>query len=302
MLEKGDAGRLPYASKCPEATWIKRYFHEESNIGSEDFIGISVGCNKGHDAIRMARMGLSSSVFDGAAWKAALGDLKAGAICRQDSTGQEEVKFPKRNGTMHCIEPMPSTIEKLKNASKSLGLERQGFVVTHAAISSVDGSVKFPSGDLAGSEGFSMDDCIDGKVDESKCVEVPMYSLESYVDRFVTRNGPINVLQIDVEGFDFDVLFGAGRVLDRTNYIEFEYHIVGNWGGLHLLDAVKLLDGKGFTCYWAGYKGNLWKITGCYIPIYDSWHGWSNVACVHRLHTNLADRMENQFLQTLSKW
>ena len=59
--------------------------------------------------------------------------------------------------------------------------------------------------------------------------------------------GPVNILQIDVEGFDFDVLFGASSVLDRTLFLEFEYHSAGNWNGLHLQDAIKLLNGKGET-------------------------------------------------------
>lgn len=52
-----------------------------------------------------------------------------------------------------------------------------------------------------------------------------MYSLQTYVNKFVkSKTDPINILSVDVEGFDFDVLFGAGSVLDRTEYIEFEFH------------------------------------------------------------------------------
>ena len=58
-------------------------------------------------------------------------------------------------------------------------------------------------------------------------VEVEMYSLDSYVEKFVKSKGPINVLAIDTEGWDFDVLFGASSVLDRTYYLEFEYHMIG---------------------------------------------------------------------------
>ena len=126
-----------------------------------------------------------------------------------------------------------------------------------------------------------------------------MYSLETYVEIYVKYQGPINILSIDVEGFDFDVIFGAGSVLDRTEYLEFEYHIKGNWGNYHITDAVRLLDGKGFTCYWAGKK-KLWRITNCYINGLYDWHGWSNVACVHRSQAELADDMEKVFNETLS--
>ena len=121
-----------------------------------------------------------------------------------------------------------------------------------------------------------------------------------------TRNqqkgsGPINILQIDVEGYDFDVLFGAGSVLDSTHYLEFEYHRDGKWGNLHLQDAVRLLDGKGFTCYWSG-ENRLWRISGCYFEHYNYFHGWSNVACVHRSQKILYDRMEKVFTDLLEEW
>eukprot|EP00985_Skeletonema_marinoi_P017563 scaffold9675_cov143-Skeletonema_marinoi.AAC.5 len=65
-----------------------------------------------------------------------------------------------------------------------------------------------------------------------------MFSLEDYVAKYVKGRGPINILQIDGEGYDFDVLFGAGSVLDSTHYLEiFEYRY-------RLPDAVRLLDGK----------------------------------------------------------
>ena len=122
-----------------------------------------------------------------------------------------------------------------------------------------------------------------------------MISLQTYVDKFIKSKGPINILSIDVEGFDFDVLFGAGTVLDRTQYLEFEFHAIGAWVKYHLTDIVGLLDGKGFTCYWAG-NDRLWRITGCLHEIYATAHGWSNVACVHRSYTKLAKNMESKFL------
>ena len=127
-----------------------------------------------------------------------------------------------------------------------------------------------------------------------------MYSLQTYVNNFVKSTGPINILSIDVEGFDFDVLFGAGDVLDRTQYLEFEFHKVGNWAKYRVMDAVNLLDGKGFTCYWLGSKERLWRLTECdHPPFYNVFRDWSNVACVHRSQEELASIMENIFLDTV---
>jgi hypothetical protein len=63
-----------------------------------------------------------------------------------------------------------------------------------------------------------------------------LYSLDSYAEKYVLSNGPINILAIDAEGWDFDVLFGASSVLDRAYYVEFEYHMIGM--SLHLLSRL----------------------------------------------------------------
>jgi len=212
---------------------------------------------------------------------------------------QFHVTKPARKGEMHCVEPMPSTITLLRNASLTLDLESKGFIINGAAVASTDGTIPFPNA-AAGKENLGMDYCMTKKNKmSSACQDVPMYSLQTYVERFVKSRGPINILQIDVEGFDFDVLFGAGSVLDRTQYLEFEFHHSGNWNELHVTDAVRLLDGKGFTCYWSGVK-HLWRFTDCYFDMYKHWHGWSNIACVHRSQTSLVEKMENAFLNTLA--
>jgi len=192
----------------------------------------------------------------------------------------------------HSIEPIPNTFARLANASSVLGYEEKGFVLVQAAISSRDGEIKFSGGLGQENLGIHHQTRSGGK-------KVPMYSADSYFDKFVKSKGPVNILQIDVEGWDFDVLFGASSVLDRTQYLEFEYHATGPWGGYHLPDTVHLLDHKGFTCYWSG-NSKLWRITGCYFDIYNTYHDWSNVACVHRTYEKLAERMESLFLATIT--
>ena len=34
-------------------------------------------------------------------------------------------------------------------------------------------------------------------------------------------------------------------------------------------------------CFWAG-RGRLWRVTGCFDPVYDKTKTWSNLACYHR--------------------
>ena len=333
---------------CQDTDWLNSFFEEEGDIGSETFVGISVGCNKGTDAISTARMGMLNFTYDVATWKGALGLQEY--YCPPQKQGN--LNFPPRKGEMHCIEPTLGTYQAVLDASIELRLDAAEFVVSHAAIASRDGNVEFPN-PRAGVESCGIHGC-QGGTSASSLVNVSMYSLDSYVEKFVQSKGPINILNIDAEGWDFDVIFGASSVLDRTYYLEFEYHIqglflstfflgvfsniqilsiaydgTGKWVDFHLLDAVRLLDGKGnlvmsesfycdctvlflsslwpfphsvktgFTCYWTS-STHLWRITECYFDVYETWHGWSNVACVHRSYSILAKRMEDRFISTLT--
>lgn len=98
-------------------------------------------------------------------------------------------------------------------------------MVTQAAISLRNGVASFPF-NTAGEETLAIG-CDPKQWGQHWCRNVKMYSLDSYVEKFVKSKGPINVLNVDFEGWDFDVLFGASSTLDRTYYLEFEYHAHG---------------------------------------------------------------------------
>mmetsp|Transcript_16911 Transcript_16911/g.40440 ORF Transcript_16911/g.40440 Transcript_16911/m.40440 type:complete len:388 (-) Transcript_16911:1421-2584(-) len=277
---------IAHKTRCPDNSWLQDHFRNEFK-SRKSFVGISIGCNKGYDAINTARMGMNNPSFDKSLWdKEIITKLPTGAnangACNQRNDPQFDIlpDEPVRPGEMHCVEPVPRTAQILSNSTKNLGLDKGKsiFEVTKAAISSADGTVEFSTNvKNGGGESTSI-----GVSCGEDCEEVPMYSLQTYVDKFVqSKTNPINVLSVDVEGFDFDVLFGAGSVLDRTEYIEFEFHDKGNWKNYHIMDAINLLNGKGFTCYWASEQ-KLWRLTECHHDVYNHWHGWSNVACVHR--------------------
>lgn len=194
------------------------------------------------------------------------------------------------------MEPMPSTVGVLERAARELGLTDQGLVVTHAAISRLNGTIFFPLDVKAGVENIGIQN--QKRSQHPATQEVQVLSLDDYVAKYVRGTGPINMLTIDVEGYDFDVLLGGSNALKRTQYLEFENNWVGSWGGQRLLDAVTMLDGAGFTCYWAG-DNRLWRLTQCWMDHYNL-RFWSNVACVQRTQTELAARMESLFLQTLA--
>jgi FkbM family methyltransferase len=227
----GLPGGRVQVSGCFDADWLDAFFEEEEDIGTEYFIGISVGCNMGTDAINTARMGMSDPKFDVPSWVDALGEVRqpiCGGLIPSKMRDQGATNFPTRKGEMHCIEPMPSNALVLDNAIKKLGMDVGRFVVSHAAIASSNGVVEFPNAG-AGYEACGIQGCQTLAKEEVSLVDVNVYSLDYYASKFVTGKGPINVLSVDVEGWDFDALFGASSVLDRTYYLEFEYHKVGEF-------------------------------------------------------------------------
>ena len=234
---------LQFFFRCPESSWLEDFLrHQQTNDASKlhPFLGISIGCNKGQDAIKLARVGTGSAEYDVDTWLDSVAaslsrnwteltteELDRAFACGRTENDDSDLSGTRRAGELHCVEPLPSNFVMLQDASAKLGLsEDNGWHLTQAAVSSVDGTIKFPDA-RPGTESLGMQDCFSNSTG-AKCVDVPMYSLESFVAKYVKSLGPIDVLQIDVEGWDFDVLFGAGSVLDRTKYIEFEYHKVGH--------------------------------------------------------------------------
>lgn len=304
-------------TNCPDAKWIDDYY-KESSIGSK-FTGISVGCNKGFDAIEAMRRGSGNPVFDKAKWKQALQEVTGGqvarGVCGQDSGQQfelsEESHIGTREAKMHCIEPLPVTAAALQQASHQLNYDSHGFIVAHAAIAKGSGSAYFPKTSLTnqvhmkvqvGSENQGMATCGRNAARDPRCQEVPTYSLDKYAQQFIASkdDSAIQYLGIDVEGYDYDVLLGGlNETLPRVEYLEFEYNWMGSWKYQSLKDAIQHLENINFTCYWAGTRGRLWRITNCFLDYYEVKH-WSNVACVNRYRVpSLHARMEQIFASTL---
>ena len=89
--------------RCPKTSWIDNFYAEETDIGSSDFLGISVGCNKGHDAIRTARMGLSDVSIDAHKWRDEFhSDVKA--VCGASNAPQFKVISSLSSSSMNANE------------------------------------------------------------------------------------------------------------------------------------------------------------------------------------------------------
>ena len=206
---------------------------------------------------------------------------------------------------------MPQTFQRLQHSASTLGYAQKGLTVTHGAVSKETSEMWFYTGGKDGKvkegiENLGLGSC--SKMSKTRalvCETVKVYSLRDYIQQKVRtdiEDHPINILSIDVEGFDGDVLLGASpAVLEQVEYLEFEYNWMGSWKDQHLADMVQMLDETAhMTCYWAGIDW-LWRITNCWMQYYDI-HSWSNVACVNRkLVPRLAKRMEAIFQRTLQE-
>lgn len=315
-----------YATRCPKAVWFEE-FHREShdhhgnndnnnNINNSDDndepyrpIAIYVGCNKAMDAVNTLRMLSSDTVFDKDVWRDRLfaNETVSAGNCNQEFAPQfalqnNAAKLP-LNAIVHCIEASPITARRLNRTVQELGWQTS-LVVVNAAMGASDGLARFPDQQVnsVGVETISMEDCtITGY--KRFCKTIKRYMLDTYTSQFVLPTSQtIDFLSIDVEGFDWDVLLGATRTLERVNYLEFEYNWKGSWRNQTLSTAIRHLKERGFVCYWAGSSGNLWRITDCWMDYYDI-RFWSNVACVNTRREavqSMAARMEELFLETLA--
>ena len=145
-LTKPNARSILTSTSCPQSNWIQKLYKTKLRQDSIDytFLGINIGCNKGYDAVGMARMGTGNSKFDRTSWHKSMSSfgVSSSGNCGQMNSSQFELdseeRSTSRRGEIHCVEPLPSTVLALKNSSAALGLDEEGFVVTQAAISSSD--------------------------------------------------------------------------------------------------------------------------------------------------------------------
>ena len=363
--------RISSETKCPDSTaWLDKYlqqtFFPTEYDGKRPLIAISLGCNKGDDAVdtlqKLSRGGCNVSVPEFRSAFAHQASLMNGYLTQKSNAsllGKRPLKracpdcsSPENGGLysftekeitdvfVHCVEAMPTTAWILQQSAGTFPLFKDKFVVTHAAMSAKDGKMYFPTA-LAGIEHLGLGHCMDpAKRDSASCQLVPALTVDTFVRerviaqstilqsavqadraeyRAITKSATddkissawnnyrprfmIDMLMVDVEGYDWQVLGqgGANWTLRHTRYLEFEYHGTGAWNHDKLSVAIEYLDRLGYTCYWAG-RGRLVRITGCFQG-YMEVHEWSNVACVNRyLQPNLALQMETVYKETLAIW
>lgn len=311
---------------CPNSEWIDDHYHRTTSVKEErreekkKFIAINVGCNKGYDAINFLRIGTNDPSVSRDAWRNAMPESASEAVCAQD-VGALDYKVPpnadvNEDATVYCIEPVPSTYTALQEAAERTGYSQNLKVLQYAVSENHEMThVLFPNFE-AGQEKQEIRSCAGKskeKQDELKCSPVKMSSLDLIMENehFFEEHDDsdlVDLMLIDVEGWDIRVIQGGRKILERTKYVEFEYNWKGDWMKLSkskmnpLQEAITILEELHFTCYWPG-QGELWRISsGCWnTKVYDGIPFWSNVACVNIKHApELSEQMEELYKKTIS--
>lgn len=299
-------GGISNATRCPtEPYLIKQFDSELSTLNRNSTVTFfEVGCNKGTDAVMFLRMFTKHPKVDIELWLKKTKFMK-GPSCPIDWDLWDKIK--ERKGPAfeyrhYCIEPILENFEVVKRVSEELEYGEIGLSVHQAAISSSDSpsSLQFPRAfGKSGIEKYGIhlayENIASKERKQGSFYEVKLTS----VDKFVSDEGisKVDILKIDTEGNDALVLLGSVRTLSilRPRYITFENHGIGHWKKASLKETIVLLDGLGYTCFWALYDGFLIRITSCWDPAYE-YKGWSNVACYNRNYSKTAEAMENYAL------
>ena len=305
---------LKVESRCPNPLWLDDMLDLDYNISSSyaKRVFISVGCNTALDAVETARELSHDPSFDVQTWNVTMQNITS-RMLSPSCPRTTQRSFTSNSPTIlpieiHCIEPIHNTFNAIQETAKQLRLDQHGFHAHQYVVSNSSGVIPFPRG-YPGVEYLSSRNCgqllYRSRTRQRRvlCDAVPMLTLDDFATKHMQwqnrSDRMVDLLTIDTEGFDWRVLRGAGSVLARTRYLEFEYHDVWEQGEL-LKDAVDYLEELGFVCYFAGREGRLFKLTnGCWVNELHEVRVWSNVACVHRSEPSWLSIMEDYYQKTL---
>ena len=102
---------------------------------------------------------------------------------------------------------------------------------------------------------------------------------------------------------DDNMVLGMAQTLaaKKVRVFEFEYHNIGPWATMDLSLIISMIDVHGYDCWWQGNRGELWRLTGCWLKSYDTLRNWSNVVCVNRQETIIHSKMASYSKQFMSE-
>ena len=178
--------------------------------------------------------------------------------------------------TVLAVEMMQSTAQLLRQLFERHGV--RGYVVNAAASDTI--GIHKSRAVKPGEEAYGLGPTRQQRSENLRpgYQKVEKLTVDVLVQRHdETSNGTIDVLVVDVEGFDEEVLHGARRTLNRTRVVEFESN------GRRALAIVNWLNHNyNFSCFWNGggavHEAHLAPVEGqCSFGVRSKF--WSNVVC-----------------------
>lgn len=146
---------------------------------------------------------------------------------------------------IHCFEPSRDSFNRLRENTS----DRKEIVISNSALASVSGAAQLFDIGLEGTEHASLSKKAVQKISQQEPVK-QLVDVQTG-DEYCKENGIayIDVLKIDVEGFELDVLKGFSRMLQSRSIgaIQFEFNITSLQEGVRVEDFQELL--RGYVLY-----------------------------------------------------
>eukprot|EP00421_Protoceratium_reticulatum_P001006 CAMPEP_0168371178 /NCGR_PEP_ID=MMETSP0228-20121227/7640_1 /TAXON_ID=133427 /ORGANISM="Protoceratium reticulatum, Strain CCCM 535 (=CCMP 1889)" /LENGTH=323 /DNA_ID=CAMNT_0008384063 /DNA_START=167 /DNA_END=1134 /DNA_ORIENTATION=- len=210
-------------SNCPaEDHWLDLMVQMDPAPGK---VFVDVGCNKGNDIIALMERYDQSHHWSTAAYIAKLQTRNLARFICDAQPPKVKIRDMKNRSAVAsfpvgvCVEPMPTTTKVLRDVGNELGYnESVNYHVVQAAVVQEANPGQTIQMKLveAGNEGSTLG------AKDGTMAKVPAMTLDGIVATFGLHR--IDMLHIDVEGWDPDVLFGGKRILESTRYMMFEVH------------------------------------------------------------------------------
>jgi len=168
-------------------------------------------------------------------------------------------------GAVYAFEPSPDVLGRLQNNLEGNHVRHTELVCK--AVAASNGVANFYPSNQSSNQGVGSLLPDRGDMRVSEAIEVEVITLDAFCDEKGIEK--IDVLKIDVEGFDLDVLQGANKVLVRSPSIvvlaEVEPINLAQ-RGLTATDFLQFMTKRGFNAYYANGKGRLVALKGNHLP------------------------------------
>lgn len=168
-------------------------------------------------------------------------------------------KLVGETGHVYAFEPSPDVLVKLQHHLEVNHADN--VLLTRKAVAECNGTASFYPANENSNQGVGSllpAEEYRGKIRTEESIEVEVVTLDNFCEEHGIDH--IDLLKIDVEGYDLDVLKGAEKILDRSPGIvvlaEVEPMNLVQRGLTHA-DFVQYMTERGFKAYYANIKGRL---------------------------------------------